>query len=348
MPARKSRLISSVVSSILIGLVFFQVSAKQGEAHQIEPTQTGASWQDSSSSRILVSNPSCQNPGWFPDEFGLKDHTVFWHAGYYYIASIYLPNEKQFAYGRSADLCDWEILPPILSERIPGTWDESNIWAPFVYEEEGVYYMFYTGVNHDRTQSIMLATSSDPSDPGAWEVQGLAFQPDHPDMIWAPNSPADCRDPSIVKTGEVYYLFYSAVDQGGGIVGVATSTTLSGAWYDWGAIFPPTPDQIPESSIVYYHSGFYYLLHHYPSSSETYRIGASPTGPWTDQYILTPGWAHEIWDGPDNSTYASFLTDYTVTIRPVLWNTRFYPARIFLGSEIYFNNLPIISRTTGE
>ena len=45
----------------------------------------------------------------------------------------------QFAYARSADLCNWETLTPILAERVPESWDENVIWAPFVYEEAGVF-----------------------------------------------------------------------------------------------------------------------------------------------------------------------------------------------------------------
>src|SRR3990172_9448101 len=98
----------------------------------------------------------CQAPGWFPTDFGLKDHSVFWYAGSYYIASIYLPGERQFAYARSADLCDWETLTPILAERMPGSWDENVIWAPYIYEEAGVYYLYYTGTTQEYTQSILL------------------------------------------------------------------------------------------------------------------------------------------------------------------------------------------------
>ena len=71
--------------------------------------------------------PPCDQFGWFPEDFGLKDHTVFWHDGLYYIASIYLADEgheEQFAYGTSPDLCQWTDLGGILHERQAGEWDE--------------------------------------------------------------------------------------------------------------------------------------------------------------------------------------------------------------------------------
>ena len=93
----------------------------------------------------VKSNPlyeECENPGWFPTEFGLKDHSIFWYDGYYYIVSIFLPPEDRFAYARSDNFCDWEVLSPILTERIPGAWDEMSIWAPFVFEEDGNYFHY--------------------------------------------------------------------------------------------------------------------------------------------------------------------------------------------------------------
>jgi hypothetical protein len=137
--------------------------------------------------------PPCLQPGWFPGDFGLKDHTIFWYDGYYYLASIYLPGEAQLAYGRSTDLCNWETLPPLLAERPPDGWDEFAIWAPHVFVEAGVYYMYYTGVTYDYTQSILLATTTNPADPASWQPQGVVFQPNHPGMRWQPGQWADCR-----------------------------------------------------------------------------------------------------------------------------------------------------------
>ena len=99
----------------------------------------------------------CQTPGWFPTDFRLKDHSVFWYEGSYYIASIYLPGEMQFAYARSADLCNWETLTPILAERLPGSWDENVIWAPYVYEEAGVYYLYALHRGNTRIHSEHFA-----------------------------------------------------------------------------------------------------------------------------------------------------------------------------------------------
>ena len=80
---------------------------------------------------------NCEQPGWFPTGFGLKDHAVFFHGGFTYIMSNYLPTEDRFAYARSLDWCNWEDLEPVFTGRTPGGPDAQAIWAPYVIEEDG-------------------------------------------------------------------------------------------------------------------------------------------------------------------------------------------------------------------
>jgi len=290
---------------------------------------------------------ACQKPGWFPTTFGLKDHSVFWYDGFYYLISIYVESQDRFVYGRSPDLCTWEELGFVLTPRPPGSWEDMAIWAPFVHQESGVYYMYYTGVkrvaNWLGPQSIMLATSTNPADPNSWQPQGMIFQPNHPGMVWQSNQWADCRDPTVIKIGSTYYLYYTGLDQAGGIVGIATATSPVGPWTDWGAILTLT-NGMPESSTLAAHGGSYYLFYHDTSQGERFRIGPGPTGPWTQAYVFAPGWAHEVWQGQDGYSYASFLTNYTVTISRLTWDTFYNPPRPFIGENVYHLMLPLIKR----
>jgi beta-xylosidase len=288
----------------------------------------------------------CQTPGWFPTDFRLKDHSVFGYEGSYYIASIYLPGEMQFAYARSADLCNWETLTPILAERVPGSWDENVIWAPFVYGEAGVYYLYYTGVTQEYTQSILLAISTDPSNPDAWQPQGVVFQPAHPDMVWEPGAWSDCRDASVIKVGDLYYMVYTGMDQHGSIIGLATSPTPGGPWQDWGAIlsFPGMFSAVAESPTLFRYAGLYYLLYNNVQTGGEYRIGASPAGPWIGPFAFRPGWAHEIWQGQDGLEYVSFLVDYSIHISPLSWDALFQPPLPYIGESIYHSFLPFAMR----
>lgn len=292
----------------------------------------------------LTEFPPCEQPGWFPEDFGVKDHTLFWYNGYYYIAANYIVGEKQFAYARSLDLCTWETLEAILDERLAGSWDEKAIWSPYVYVEAGVYYLYFTGVTQEFAQSILLATTTNPADPHSWKVEDMVFQPSHPGTTWDETGWADCRDPMVIKIGEIYYLYYAGADEQGGIVGVASAASPMGEWTDWGSVIPPKPGTIPESPTIFSHDRYFYLFYHYSYQPETYRIGASPAGPWLDEKIFAPGWAHEVWVGQDGATYTSYLTDYTITISPLSWNLYYDPPHPFIGSEVFRSMLPVVHR----
>jgi hypothetical protein len=297
------------------------------------------------SSKALTDITTCQKPGWFPSGFGLKDHSVFWYDGYYYLVSIYLPGETYFAYGRSIDLCDWEDLTPVLINHTPGAWDEGARWAPMVFQEGDTYYLYYTGITVDFTQSIMLATTSNPADPASWNPQGIVFQPEHAGMVWRAGSWSDCRDATIIKVENTYYMYYTGLDMSGSIIGLATAGSLSGPWRDWGAIvtLPGYNYAITESPTIYKHSGLYYLIYNNTSAREQYRVGASPAGPWSEPSPFTPGWAHEVWENSEGQLYTSYLITYSVNISPVSWDTLFSPPRPVIGNFIYHVFLPSVT-----
>jgi len=287
----------------------------------------------------------CDPLGWFPEDFGLKDHTVFQYDGYYYIASIYLPQENKFAYARSQDLCHWEDLEPILTERTSGDWDESGIWAPYVIEDKGVFYMYYTGVNHTVAQSIMLATSTNPADPTAWQEEGMIFQPSHPKVIWSSTAWSDCRDPHVIFANGVYYLYYTGLDETGGIIGVASAPTAIGPWTDLGTVITPVPGHIFESPNIFFWQGVYYLIYNETvpgiGVAASSRISTSPTGLWEQADPLSPGWAHEFWLDAEDNWRTSYLTTYDITIAWVNWNPYLNPPRPLIGDAAYYFFLPI-------
>lgn len=278
-----------------------------------------AAWSPPRMARTRGPESPCETLGWFPDEFGLKDHTLFLYDGYYYLMSTYLPWEDRFAYARSLDLCNWEIQQPVLRQRAWGAWDEWRIWSPFVYEEDGTYYLYYTGVTRNFTQSIMLATSTNPADPQSWEPVGMVFQPDHPGMIWRSWRWGDCRDPMVIKVGDVYHLFYTGRDRYGGIVGFAVADSPQGPWFDWGAMIPPDPVRMPESPAVVRINRRFYLFYNESNVGEVLRVSRGPAGPWSAAHPFPLGWAHEFWQDRSGGWYASYLTDHTITIAPLAW-----------------------------
>jgi hypothetical protein len=298
---------------------------------------------------------SCDQQGWYPTSHGLKDHHIFWYSGYYYLVSTYVPPgnpsplaQDRLAYARSIDLCIWEELSPLLAERVPGGWDETAIWAPFVHFQDGIYYLYYTGVTENLTQSILLATSTNPADPESWQKQDMVFQPSHPGSLWTKDGPADCRDPFLLKQGDLYYLYYTSLDEAGGMIGVATAISPVGPWLDWGSIVAPVMGDMLESPTVVQYSNTFYLFHNSPEVGEFYQIGASPAGPWLEAVPFQPGWAHEIWLSTEGEWFTSYLTDYTVTINRLLWNNSNdvpKPTIDWVRSAVY---LPVINLDNQE
>jgi len=86
-------------------------------------------------------------------------------------------------------------------------------WAPHIITENEIHHMFYTEViiswgknsNILFTQSILHATSNDPSNPSSWEVDGdFVFQPNH-------EMPVKSRTRArVVKHPKAIFIFNNA------------------------------------------------------------------------------------------------------------------------------------------
>jgi beta-xylosidase len=271
------------------------------------------------------------------------DHSVFWHQGYYYIVSIYLYPDNQFAYSRSNDLCNWEEFPPIPSTRLTGSSQPLKIWAPFVYEENGVFYMFFTTVTAEYTQSIYLTTTTNPADPETWQSQGLVFSPNHEGMVWQPGEWADCRDPMVIQNNGHYYLFYTGKDEDGGIIGVAEATSIMGPWQDQGSMLLSNSDTMLESATMVHYGEYFYLFYNEAYRGEKFHLGPTPLGPWGEPKPLQPGWAHEFWQDQSSAWHTSYLTDYTISIKPLYWESFASPPLPIIGDQVLHLFLPLLA-----
>ncbi len=134
----------------------------------------------------------------------------------------------------SEDLLHWEKDPmnPIFTgSGIEGTPDSHGAAGPFLWLEEGVYFLYYFGVTSSGyekgTKTLNLALSTD--------LRSWRRHPGNP--IITPSGNGWRRDaiwhPAIVKRHSLYYLFFNAsgVDQGREeeFLGYATSPNLT----DW-------------------------------------------------------------------------------------------------------------------
>jgi hypothetical protein len=210
-----------------------------------------------------------------------------------------------------------------------------------------MYYLFYAGVTNGYAQSIMLATSTDPSEPGSWTRQGVVLQPTHAGSIWEGfDTWSDCRDPLVLEIDGLYHLYYTGYDIGGGIVGLATASSLSGPWTDKGAVVT-VENAMPENPALIAYGGHHYLFYNHSGASplgQVYRHGSTPTGPWSDATYFRPGWAHEFWTGGDGRTFISYLMRHNVNIRYLTWDDSRRPPYPFIGEALHRLFIPAVVR----
>ncbi len=238
-----------------------------------------------------------------PDPMRPKDFTIVKKDGEYHCFYIvhdatkpFEQTEKWLGHSKSSDLFVWTQLPDVLPIR-PESWDRSHVWAPHVVERDGLYYLFYTGVEDDGPggavrlyQRMGLAVSSDLM---TWNrVDDPVLSP--PDVPWAVNDStvtwAAFRDPFVMRDPQqagrwlMYYTAVPSIATNGMIVGVAASDGDFTQWADlmplWNTHVVNGSTTATESPHLFFRNGLWYLLY----SSTTAQplqiaVSASPTGP---------------------------------------------------------------------
>src|SRR5690349_1109640 len=84
-------------------------------------------------------------PPYRPKDFTLVKKDGVFHM-FYIRRNVTVPlpqSESDFGHAISTNLYSWTQLPPVMHAR-DGAWDNRHVWAPYIVERDGVYYMFYT------------------------------------------------------------------------------------------------------------------------------------------------------------------------------------------------------------
>jgi arabinan endo-1,5-alpha-L-arabinosidase len=150
--------------------------------------------------KIYVPKPSANGTAWY-----INDHTVIrgpdnlWHMiGITHEEPMAPLSETMLAHATSPSLTasNWTQLPPALTA--DPAFGETQLWAPYIIEVDGVFYMFYCGGGVDGEHyQIELATSTDLSN---WTRE--------PKPLFIDGYQA--RDPFVLRVNEQWVLYYTA------------------------------------------------------------------------------------------------------------------------------------------
>ncbi len=251
--------------------------------------------------------------------------------------------EKDFGHAVSTDLFHWDQRPIPFAVNTSG-WDNDHVWAPWIVEQDGLYWMLYTGVTlnatYNATQRMGLAVSEDLE---TWvRVNRPVFAATTvPWAWWKPRSaepafrdPFVMRDPANPTGWLMYYTATPASDTASTLIGVARSNGDLDAWEDvkplWITHRSYTFNQLTESPHVFEHDGLYYLfittnsgqpLSFYTSTDPT----ADPAG-WTYRGRLRNmlGYDTSFWFASEamkdgTRQLFSFVSGDRIEIREVVW-----------------------------
>lgn len=168
---------------------------------------------------------------------GMAESPVVWfdqntqHFGMVYTGYNKTASQGSVGLAWSDDLIHWtkDGRSPILSASgINGAPDSSSVTGPYIYFEDGTYFLFFIGCSksgyEQGTKSLCMATSKDLVNWTRYSVN----------PIIAPNAQewmsTAVYHPSIIKRDSTYYLFFNACGKSPEQIGYAVSQSLYGPW----------------------------------------------------------------------------------------------------------------------
>ena len=193
-----------------------------------------------------------------------------------------------FGHATSTDLVHWEIQPPCLTVTHGGV-DAYQVWAPGVTEKDGVYYMYYTGVNIHVSQCICLATSRDLYTWEKYEGNPVVLPGEW--GAWREDAWSDCRDSMVFLdddgTAYMYYCTARRTEDGGmkTALGISSSRDMI-HWQDEGAYSFDICDITLESPFVLKCDGKYYLFYTNCGHGTSYAVSDNPITGWKSLGML--------------------------------------------------------------
>src|SRR5262245_36133043 len=236
----------------------------------------------------------------------VKDHTLVespdgtYHL-FYIKADESVPETqtaKTLGHSISRDLKHWTSQPDVIPV-VPGTWEEAFVWAPYIVQANGVYYMFYTGVNWNRAQAIGLAVSPDlynwfkyPGNP--------VYKPSTSWASWSTGTWSNCRDPFVFQDSGTWYMTTTATTLATtGAISFASSNDLL-HWNDLGPLLvhpgPQAWHVIESTNLHHYGNQWHLFFTEQNVGGSLYLSAPTLTGNWnfTNKQSFDAGHAVEV------------------------------------------------------
>jgi hypothetical protein len=209
--------------------------------------------------------------GYAPAGGYVKDFGVIKRQGRYHLFHIdgrpeercsLSGNEISFGHASTADLRHWirHRMPLAVGDR---PWENEHVWAPFVTEWHGRYYLFYMGAGRHTAGQISYATSADLETWSKWPA--------------GPIRTASGRDPFVRIDEGVIYLYFTA-NVGG--IQVVTSRDMEN-WTQPAVVIANSKRLPAESCSVHRCKGRWVLWYN------DYVHCADPSGDFRSVYVFS-------------------------------------------------------------
>ncbi len=267
------------------------------------------------------------------------DHAIIEKDGLFHLVYIRAaavsswPEYPSFNFGHavSENLVDWDVKDPVL-QTVESGFDTYQVWAPHIIKHQGKYWNFYTGVNDSVSQAICLATSDDLYNWDRYEANPIITS--QPWGAWDESVWSDCRDPMVLKDGNMFYCYFTAArfdkeaEKHEYCMGIASSSDLIN-WKDEGyRTLEHTLSTPPESPFVVKRNGEYYLFYTNYKHGIVYVRSDDPLIGWKEntddpQSIIKGVSASEIFE-KDNKWYITYISHmknglHFLEIRELIW-----------------------------
>jgi arabinan endo-1,5-alpha-L-arabinosidase len=248
------------IPALVAALALYGAASPRGDRQRPPDAGSGASSLVAAGEFVKIYDPGVgEKEKWY-----INDHCILygrdglWHLfGITHAEPSDAMDEDNFAHATAKTLLQrpWTKRPFALTVAPDPPWNEEHLWAPYVVDHDGVYYMYYCAGDRDHAKyKIHLATSTD--------LETWTRHPKNPMVV----DGFDGRDPFVLRVGDRWVMYYTATSEPAGghhVIKYVTSRDLV-TWGGRGVAFTdPSEGRFggpTESPFVVRRGASYYLF----------------------------------------------------------------------------------------